>query len=113
MPSPLSVDLRQRVVSAVWEGASCHQAATRFGVSVSSASRWSEQIRQEGRLAPKPSGGDHASHWIEAQADLDPTDLRGAAHNLPARVARCLGRARRADQHEQSVRLLRPARHHP
>ena len=70
MPSPLSVDLRQRVVSAVWEGASCHQAAARFGVSVSSASRWSEQFRREGRLAPKPSGGDHASHRIEAQADL-------------------------------------------
>jgi hypothetical protein len=35
MPSPLSVDLRQRVVSAVSEGASCHPAAARFGVSVS------------------------------------------------------------------------------
>ena len=70
MPSPLSIDLRQRVVSAVSEGASCHQAAARFGVSVSSASRWSEQFRQEGQLTPKPSGGDHASHRIEAQADL-------------------------------------------
>jgi hypothetical protein len=37
---------------------------------VSSASRWSEQFRQDGQLAPKPSGGDHASHRIEAQADL-------------------------------------------
>ncbi len=70
MPSPLSVDLRERVVTAVVEGASCHQAAARFGVSVSSASRWSERFRQEGRLAPKPSGGDHTSHRIEAQADL-------------------------------------------
>jgi transposase len=70
MPSPLSVDLRERVVTAVVEGASCHQAAARFGVSVSSASRWSAQFRQEGQLAPKPSGGDHASHRIEAQADL-------------------------------------------
>jgi len=70
MPSPLSVDLRERVVSAVAAGASCHQAAARFGVSVSSASRWSDRFRQEGQLAPKPSGGDHASHRIEAQADL-------------------------------------------
>lgn len=51
MSSPLPVDLRERVVSAVSEGGSCHQAA-RFGFSVSSASRWSEQFRQEGRLAP-------------------------------------------------------------
>jgi transposase len=70
MPSPLPVDLRQRVASAVSEGASCHQAAGRFGASVSSASRWSEQFRQEGQFAPKPSGGDHASHRIEAQAEL-------------------------------------------
>ena len=45
MPSPLSVDLRERVVSAVAAGASCHQAAARFGVSVSSASRWSDRFR--------------------------------------------------------------------
>jgi transposase len=42
----------------------------RFGVSVSSASRWSERFRQEGQLAPKPSGGDHTSHRIEAHAEL-------------------------------------------
>ena len=70
MPSPLSVDLRKRVVAAVADGASCHQVAARFGVSVSSASRWSERYRQEGQVAPKPSGGDHSSHRIEAHADL-------------------------------------------
>ncbi len=37
---------------------------------MSSASRWSEQFRQDGQLTPKPSGGDHASHRIEAQAEL-------------------------------------------
>ena len=70
MPSPLSLDLRERVVAAVAEGASCHQVAARFGVSVSSASRWSERFRREGWIAAKPSGGDHASHRIEAQAAL-------------------------------------------
>ena len=70
MPSPLSVDLRERVVAAVAEGASCHGAAARFGVSVSSASRWSERFRQTGEVAAKPSGGDHASHRIETHADL-------------------------------------------
>jgi transposase len=69
MPSPLSVDLRERVVAAVAAGVSCHRAAARFGVSGSSASRWSERFRQEGQLTPKPSGGAHTSHRIEAHAD--------------------------------------------
>jgi transposase len=43
MPSPLSVNLRKRVVAAVAAGASCHRAAARFGVSVLSASRWSQR----------------------------------------------------------------------
>jgi transposase len=64
------VDLRERVVAAVAAGASCHRAAARFGVSVSSASRWSERFRQEGQLAPKPMGGDHTSQRIEAHAEL-------------------------------------------
>ena len=70
MPAPLSIDLRERVVAAVATGASCHRAAARFGVSVSSASRWVERVRQEGAVAPKPSGGDQTSHRIEAHADL-------------------------------------------
>jgi transposase len=70
MPSPVSVDLRERVVAAVAAGASCHRAAARFGVSVSSASRWAERVRQEGQVAPRPSGGDHTSQRIEAHADL-------------------------------------------
>ncbi|MET3415211.1 transposase [Methylobacterium sp. 1030] len=70
MPSPLSVDLRERVVAAVAAGASCHRAAARFGVSVSSASRWSQRAHQEGHVAPKPMGGDHTSKRIEAHAGL-------------------------------------------
>ena len=70
MPSPLSVDLRKRVVAAVAGGASCHRVATRFGVSVSSASRWAQRFHREGQVTPKPSGGDRASHRIEAHADL-------------------------------------------
>ena len=45
MPSALSVDLRERVVAAMAEGASCHGAAARFGVSASSASRGAERVR--------------------------------------------------------------------
>jgi transposase len=70
MPSPLSVDLRERVVAAVAAGASCHRAAARFGVSVSSASRWCGQATREGHVVPKPMGGDHTSQRTEAHAEL-------------------------------------------
>ncbi|KQO89146.1 transposase [Methylobacterium sp. Leaf90] len=70
MPSPLSVDLRERVVAAVTEGASFHRAAARFGVSVSSASRWSQRFAQQGYVAPKPTHGDDRLPAIEVHADL-------------------------------------------
>ena len=70
MSSPLSADLRERVVGAVEEGASRRQAAKRFGVSASSAIRWQESFEQEGRVEAKPQGGDRRSHHIEAHADL-------------------------------------------
>ena len=70
MPTTLSVDLRQRVASAVSAGASCRQAAERFGVSRASAWRWSQQKQRVGHVAPKPLGGDQRSHRIEAHADL-------------------------------------------
>ncbi|WHQ68545.1 IS630-like element ISMex21 family transposase [Methylorubrum extorquens] len=70
MPSPLSVDLRERVVAAVAGGASFHWAAARFGVSVSSASRWSQRFAQQGHVAPKPTHADDSLPAIEAHADL-------------------------------------------
>lgn len=70
MPSPLSIDLGERVVAAVVDGASCHGAAVRFGVSVSSVSHWSEHFRLNGHVAPKPSGGPHPAPRIEAHAEL-------------------------------------------
>jgi transposase len=64
------MDLRQRVVTAVAEGASCHQAARRFGVSAATASRWRGRFAREGGVGPKPLGGDQRSHRIEGCADL-------------------------------------------
>lgn len=69
MPSPLSLDLRERVVAAIDAGGSYHGVAARFGVSVSSASRWSARYRQEGQVAAKPRGGDQRSQAVEAQAE--------------------------------------------
>lgn len=70
MPTTLSVDLRERVVSAVALGATCRQASERFGVSRASVSRWSQQQQREGHVAPKPLGGDRRSGRIRAHADL-------------------------------------------
>jgi transposase len=70
MPSALSVDLRERVVAAIEQGASRRQAAKRFGVSAASAIGWHERFAQEGRIASKPQGGDQRSHRIEAHAEL-------------------------------------------
>ncbi len=70
MSKALSVDLRQRVVAAVAEGASCHAAAARFGVSIASAIRWCARERETGSVAPKALGGDRRSGRIEAHASL-------------------------------------------
>lgn len=68
MTRALSVDLRKRVIAAVEEGASCRQAAVRFGVSASSAIRWHALSKLVGDASPKPQGGDRRSARIEAHA---------------------------------------------
>jgi transposase len=70
MGAPLSEDLRVRVIRAVEEGSSRRQAASRFGVSVSSAIRWVGEWRRSGRTAALPQGGDQRSDRIEAEADF-------------------------------------------
>ena len=70
MPKSLSFDLRSRVLAAIGDGLSCRQAATRFGVSASSAIRWQALRRAGGDARPKPQGGDRLSHRTEAHADL-------------------------------------------
>ena len=68
MSNALSVDLRERVVGAVTAGASCRAAATRFGVSASSAIRWCTRLRETGSVMPGALGGDRRSGRIEAHA---------------------------------------------
>ncbi len=70
MAAALSLDLRHRVIAAIEAGASCRKAAERFGIGVATAIRWHAQVRRDGRIAAKPTGGDHASHRVEAQAAL-------------------------------------------
>ena len=70
MPKALSFDLRSRVLAAIDAGLSCRQAATRFGVSASSAIRWQGMRRAGGDARPKPQGGDRLSRRTEAHAEL-------------------------------------------
>lgn len=52
-----SIDLRRRVVAQVEAGASRHEAAEHFDVSVSSAIRWAKLFDRTGSVQPRPRGG--------------------------------------------------------
>ncbi len=58
MSKPYSMDLRERVVSAVEEaGMSRRKAAAHFGVSVRVAIEWVRRFRETGSVAPSQIGG--------------------------------------------------------
>lgn len=57
MPHPLSNDLRERVVAFVEAGHSRHEAAARFGTSVSFAVNLMKLWRETGSVEPRPRGG--------------------------------------------------------
>ena len=67
MPKACSLDLRERVIEAVEGGASRREAAARFEVSASSAVKWLQSWRREGRRAPRPRGGSRSP--LEDYAD--------------------------------------------
>ncbi|MET0179413.1 MAG: transposase, partial [Novosphingobium sp.] len=92
MAKPLSMDLRERVVAAVLkEGMSARRAATRFGVSESSAIKWVRRQRQTGSVAPSKIGGykprllaGELRDWLLERARRDFT-LRGLVAELGER----------------------------
>ncbi len=65
MSTPLSLDLRSRVLAAVATGLSHRQAGERFGVSAASVSRWRALERDQGSAQAKQMGGDQRSQHIE------------------------------------------------
>ena len=69
MARPLSLDLRERVVSAVQSGESCRSVALRFGVAVSSVVKWSQRYRETGSVAPGKMGG-HRRRVLEPHRTL-------------------------------------------
>ena len=70
MSTPLSLDLRVRVLAAVASGLSHRQAGERFGVSAASVSRWRALEREQGDARPRPMGGDQRSRAVEAHGEL-------------------------------------------
>lgn len=93
MGKPYSVDLRERVVTAVErEGMSRRGAAARFGVSYSVAIEWVKRYRKTGSLEPGQIGGHkpkkisgaHRDWLVERCRERDFT-LRGLVAELGER----------------------------
>jgi transposase len=92
MARAYSLDLRERVVAAVIGGQSCRSVAKTFGVSVSSAVKWSQRFRATGSAAAKPMGGrrryalEDERNWILNRISEAPDlTLRALAAELAAR----------------------------
>lgn len=93
MARPYSMDLRERVVSAVEGGGlSRHEAARRFGVAVSTAIKWVQRLRQTGSVAPGQIGGHKpraiaGAHrdWLIARCKAGDFTLRGLVAELAER----------------------------
>ena len=89
MHGPYPGELRVRVIRFVEGGGSRREAAEQFDVSVSSAIRWMQRFRDEGRCEPMPRGGSTSplekhSRWILAlvneQADLTLGEIVSVLH---------------------------------
>ena len=69
MTTPLSQDLRRRIVRAVEKGSSIRQAAARYEVSSSAAVKLMRRLRETGSVRPDRIGG-HRRPVLEPHQDL-------------------------------------------
>jgi transposase len=115
MTKPLSMDLRERLISAVTQGATRRAAADRFGVAPSTAVKWTKRWRLSGTVTPERQGGDRRSGRIEAYAaeilaliaktaDITLAEIaahlekKHGEHFAPSTIWRCL------DRHDQTFK---------
>jgi putative transposase len=91
MTAPLSDDLRERVVAAILAGESCRSVAARFGVSVSSAVKWTQRYRATGSVSPAKMGGyrkrvlePHRAFLVGRLGQTPHLTLHGLKHELAA-----------------------------
>ena len=88
MAKPYSFDLRQRVVDAVErEGLSRRQAATRFGVAISTVIGWVDRFRETGSLAPGQMGGHRPKKILGGHRDWLLQRCQGGDFTLRGLVA--------------------------
>ena len=93
MAKPYSMDIRERVVAAVEEeGLSRHEAASHFGIGVSTAIAWLRRFRETGSVAPGQMGGhkpkairDEHEVWLRERIRERDFTLRGLVIELAAR----------------------------
>lgn len=69
MTTPLSQDLRRRIVRAVEKGSSIRQAAARYEVSPSAAVKLMQRLCQTGSMVPERIGG-HRRPILEPHQEL-------------------------------------------
>ncbi len=94
------MDLRERVVSAVRNGGlSCHQAAARYGVGVSTAIRWLDRVRTTGSVAPGQMGGHKPKKLIGAHRDWLIERCRTRDFTLRGLVSELAERELKVDYH--------------
>lgn len=78
MGKSLSVDIRERVVTLVNEGLSCHEAARRLRISAASAVRIMQRKTRTGGVRPAPQGRprrsklDAVSDWLRTRVEAEP-----------------------------------------
>ena len=101
MARAYSLDLRERVVAAIEEGLSTHQAAARFSIGISTAGTWARLKRSQGDVRPgrqgKPKGSvldAHADFILGVLEDKPDTTLDELVDRLAA---------------ERAVRIVRTA----
>jgi transposase len=89
MPSPYSIDLRERAVAAVESGQSRRQVAKLFQVGESSVIRWCARQRDSGTCAAKQMGGHRRPillterDWLLARLSVAPDlTVRGLLSEL-------------------------------
>jgi transposase len=68
MVKAYSNDLRERVAQSVLSGRTVRETARLFGVSVASAVKWSQRLRETGTAASRPRGGRRPRILADEQA---------------------------------------------
>jgi transposase len=85
MTQAYSIDLRERVVSAVLNGESIRTVGKRFGVASSSVSKWSQLYRETGSLMPGKMGG-HRPWLLAPHRDFVAERIKQTSHLTLSRL---------------------------